>query len=117
MRLFQVTFTNHIHDLAKTRTSQLDAPIASLLIGETTEEKFLDQHELGEWSPTALAHATKAVQQIIQAIDRHPEKLRGPLRRRKDGTRETTNERLCRMVGLDPSMIDLIGEIKYCLSE
>ncbi len=117
MRLFQITFTNYVHDLAKSRTRQLDNPISSYLIGETTEEKFLDQHEPAEWATPIMAHTSPAVRMIINAMERSPEKVRGPLRRRKDGTRETTNERLCRMIGLDPQCIDLVGEIKHCLSE
>jgi cytochrome c oxidase assembly factor CtaG len=117
MRLFQITFSNYVHDLAKERTSQLDAPIASILIGEATEEKFLDQHETGDYAPTAFAHASAAVRAILKVINQSPERLRKPARRHSDGSRETTNERLCRMIGADPRSIDLIAEIKYCLSE
>ena len=42
--------------------------------------------------------------------------LAAPNRRRLDGTRMTLNERLCRIVGIDPSVRDIATELRNYLS-
>jgi hypothetical protein len=107
MRLFQVALTNRIHTLSKRRTQQPDAPVASMLTDGQTEASFLDQNEIGE-PPMVIA---PAIRNIVSALEAKAEQLRKPFRRYSDGTRETTNERLCRLTGHDPSMIDLREEL------
>lgn len=117
MRLFQRSFSNHIHNLASGKTDQVDLPIADCLSGdEDTESVFLERHDTGTPdSSHALAHAAPTVRRAINVLLEQADKLRLPTRR-ADGTRQTTNEKLCAIAGCDPGMIDLVAEIKICLA-
>lgn len=102
MALFKTSFTNHIHDLSKKRTrldlvpeADLDTPMASMLEGEdpTSDPDFVF---IIKQLPPALA---RVLGRMIASDS--------PYRLRLDHTRETTNERLCRFAGLDPSKRDI----------
>lgn len=102
MRLFQVTFINHIHDLAKQ-----DSHLPSLSMEEIPIPDICDH------SPaTLLAELSQAPAPINQllslvATDKGRAKLRSQYRVRPDGYRETLNDRWCRLLGLDPAIVDL----------
>lgn len=98
MALFKTAFTNHIHDLSKKRSrldlvaeADLDTPMESLLEGE---------------DPTSDPDASFIIAQLPAALRRVLLRMietESPYRLRLDHTRETTNERLCRFAGLDPT--------------
>ncbi len=104
MQLFMRTFTNYIHDLAKTRRC-VDA-----------ELWFADS--LGNCEQmTAPAHAPRHVGKLVDALisPDNSHRIRSKCRR-KANSRETLNEKWCRLIGADPSRIDLVDELKYYLS-
>jgi DNA-directed RNA polymerase specialized sigma24 family protein len=117
MRLFQRTFSNRIHDLSKKRTAQLDLPIADCVSSEEAEATFIERNDVSVSDLHGLAHAATTVRNAICALVEQADKLRAPTRRYSDGKRQTTNEKLCSLTGCDPSMIDLVAEIKHCLGE
>ena len=101
MRLFQIAFINHIHTLAKKRTKYREVSVIEADIGDLFDHmknKMASYEEAG----VMLAQAPAFVRQIIEAFDAKPEEFRKPYRRRAGG-RETTNQRVCRIAGLQYS--------------
>jgi hypothetical protein len=102
MALFKTAFTNHIHDLSKKKSrlelvteSDLETPIESMLEGEDPAADP-DGSFIMSQLPPAIMKALKRM------VDGDP-----PYRRYLDGTRETTNQLLCRLAGLDPDARDM----------
>jgi hypothetical protein len=125
MGLFKRIYLNHIHDLSKRRTRgpvevlecdlltrQTDSNDESPLLWESlcavdSEQDFFD----------LIASAPTPVQQILNLFTTEAscKLLRAPYRWRH-GTRETFNERLCRMLGYSPDQIDLAGILRGYLN-
>ncbi len=100
MALFKTAFRNHIHDLSKKKSalalvteSDLAVPINQLRDGEDPEQDP-DLVFVIKQLPPAIARVIRR----LYAEDRGH-----PFRRYLDHTRETTNERACRLAGLDPA--------------
>lgn len=98
MGLFKTAFTNHIHDLSKKksrlevfREADLAVPMETICEGEDPNSD-LDFAFIVQQLPSSLK---RLLQRAIESDS--------PYRLRLDHTRETTNERLCRLAGLDPS--------------
>lgn len=111
MSLFQRAFTNHIHDLAKKRTRD-SVEVCEHALGIALENIATpmyanpDTNELIAQMPSLLR---KLVSSQTDA------RLRRPCRRKPDH-RETTNERMCRIVGADPRAINLLDSLREYLS-
>jgi hypothetical protein len=110
MALFKRVFSNHIHDLSKRKSRLLevhfeDLPpkIADALNYPATQDLY------GAAPPLVKLGLT------VLMAPKHARSLRSSYRVRADATRETFNERLCRLAGLDPRTIDLAGELRYYL--
>lgn len=110
MALFKRVFMNHIHDLSKRRSrlpevhfEDLPPDVADALNYPATQDLY------GAAPPLVKLGLT------VLMAPAHARSLRSLYRVRVDTTRETFNERLCRLAGLDPRTIDLIGEIRYYL--
>lgn len=111
MSLFKTAFTNHIHDLSKKKTrldlvneSDLDTPMDVMLEGE-------DPSADPDWS-FIMSQLPPAIMRALQRLlDGDP-----PYRQRLDHTRETTNQRLCRLAGLDPETRDMKAAVLRYLS-
>lgn len=102
MGLFKTSFTNHIHDLSKKKSrldlvteSDLDTPIESMLEGEDPGADPDLAFIIRELPPAIMRTLARCIES------------NSPFRLRLDHTRETTNERLCRFAGLDPSKRDV----------
>ncbi len=118
MALFKVAFINHIHTLAAKRSYGAeacymeDAPdaVASWEVASVEES----------WAPllTAIADAPAPVLQLLEKLASSPKlpSLGSVYRRRRDGTRETLNERLCRLIKLDPKVFDLTSMLRQVLA-
>lgn len=110
MALFQITFTNHITDLAKaTRRYKLEVQFDEL------PPKYLDQ--VLEQNPcpyaellTLISELPLHLRKLIQVMFTEADKIKMPRVRSQRG-RENCNELLCRLVGLDPDIVDLHGEL------
>jgi hypothetical protein len=102
MALFKTTFTNHMHRLANSRSKQaIDISTDKLPEQENEEE------DLRGFTTSAPA----AVRALLLAIIDHPELLKYPPRRWLGGRRETTNQWLCRLIGLDDTQFDLHSQL------
>lgn len=116
MALFKVSLRNHITNLAKARTRQADAvaayeafrstapalpdPEVAELIAKLSDNPKRRQHDqLSFWgeniSSAVVVHAVLALY-----TDKGLRRLRRSYRRKRNGQRETTNDRLARMTGL-----------------
>jgi DNA-directed RNA polymerase specialized sigma24 family protein len=102
MSLFKTAFTNHIHDLSKRKTrldvvpeADIDVPIEHMREGEDPSQD------------PDLSFIIKQLPPAIMRVLTRMMERENPYRLRLDRTRETTNERLCRIAGLDPSHRDI----------
>lgn len=102
MALFKTSFTNHIHDLSKKKSrlelvaeSDLDVPMDALIDGEDPGADPDIAFIVRELPPALM-------RMLMRLLEGDP-----PYRRRLDWSRETTNERLCRFAGLDPTKRDI----------
>jgi hypothetical protein len=98
MGLFKTAFTNHIHDLSKKRT-RLELVRESDL--GTTMEVMLEGEDPG--SDPDLAFIVRQLPPALMRVLSCVIESNSPHRLRLDHSRETTNERLCRLAGLDPT--------------
>lgn len=101
MALVQKTFMNHVTNLARNRTKSVPETLLPqddpLFIGQMEPDDAFFQtliHQL----PTEL-------QQLLQTLMDDAKNI--PMLRFADGTRETTNEYLCRLLNLDPQVVDV----------
>jgi len=120
---FKASFINHIHDLATARSrAPLELHFFDNLL---TEENARDADRMMPIEPevqTFLASLAAAPFRIREALavfasEEGRERLRRPYRLRADGTRETVNERLCRIAGFDPQRVDLSTSLREFLTD
>lgn len=119
MRLFQVSFNNHINTLSKKRTRVPLLCASDLCTTHTDESKFWDavlDHADPQELSVMLHNAPPLVRQALSLYldDKTCSSMRSRYRVRKDGTRETLNERMCRLLGVESC--DLVGMIKKFLT-
>ncbi len=121
MGLFKVTYINHFNDLSK-KVSRVELiPISALLRPMQSETTVWDrligvEDQSGDLA-VRLAQAPKPVHTILQLLltNEGCRRLRSPYRVNKDGTRQTTNDRLRRLAGVGPG-IDILSMIRNTLS-
>lgn len=103
MALFKTCYTNHIHNLATRKTRQLDFPA----------EFFPDDRESEDAAlATFIAEAPPFIAKLIHSLlNADGELLRARPRRRRDGSRETTHERMCRLAGIRPSEAHAVASL------
>lgn len=102
MALFKTAFTNHIHDLSKSK-SRLD------VVNESDLGVDMDVIIEGD-DPSQDPDLAFLISQLPPAIMRVFTRMYygdAPFRHRLDGTRETCNQRACRIAGLDPTLRDV----------
>jgi len=116
MALFKRTYINHLHDISKKRTKQIDVAISSIVSDEHVTD-FFERNGGEDDDFSNLLLAPELVKATLFALSRPSaiKVLRSRYRKYADGTRETTNERLCRLVGLDPSMFSLHSVLRSYL--
>lgn len=136
MGLFKTTFRNHIRYLA---TMDKDQSYAHMVSSISDYAPSWHSHEPESWildtflnkSP-ALVQTTDTVEEVSRFIaeaidpvrsvlkfltsDKGIAAMRRPYRRRLSGRRETTNERICRHLGVAPK-VDLLGMTKRYIAE
>lgn len=119
MRLFQTTFLNHIHDLSKRTTTQLDFSISLLLTDGSDESDLYERYfppDTDSVFQSTVLHAPEHIRKALALFG--SEEGRAQLReayKKIDGIRETFNERLCRLCGLNPRDINLASELQSYL--
>lgn len=123
MRLFQRTYSNYIHDLANQRTREAsEVLLVNLLPAFLSEVAFWDRLLIDDLDRAALqlliAQAPPPIKAVLRLFtdDRSLQKLRKPYRRNEKTGRETLNQRLCRLTGMNPELIDLPSELRAYLA-
>jgi hypothetical protein len=103
MRLFQVTYINHIHDLSKHQSRMLSFIDPNAIVDDT--EKFMDPRDAEQGDayiiPNSAPWYVHAFLRLLCSPD-GAKQLRRPYRVRLSGVREETHSRLCRLIGADP---------------
>lgn len=115
--LFKTTFSNHITDLARKRTSMPDPNPANidddavrfLVDFRHADVELLLTNSVGKQGPAA---------DILMALstDEGAARYRSFQGRRENNTRMTTNEKFCRLVGVDPDGFDAISALREFLT-
>jgi DNA-directed RNA polymerase specialized sigma24 family protein len=120
MSLLQRTYLNRITDMARERTRLHEVPVSALAV-EKPHDTF--EHLCGEASDATLlaalfVRAPEELRMLIatalsetgqRVLDATPFLWR-------DGERETSNERLCRILGLDPKKHNLATMLRDYIS-
>lgn len=104
MALVKVTFINHIHDIANLKTrnaAELMVPADSPLFSRAVPEEATFF--------TLLKQLPKELQELLFILLNDARNI-PMLRDGKD--RETTNEYLCRLIGVDPTCVNLQSVFK-----
>lgn len=109
MGLFKITYTNHLHDLSKRKSRLSEVSFEELPPSIVARMQYSAAQDLIGLAPPLVKLAFVAIMS-----DDGSRRLRSHYRV-KEGARETLNERLCRLTGLDPRVIDLPGEMKKYL--
>lgn len=116
MSLFQRAVLNRYTDIARKRGKLREVPLSDLGDDNSDQpllERLCGAESGGQMLACLLTEAPKEIRALLRAIAT-PEgaaRLRAPYRRTMSG-RETTNERLCSLVGLDPSKVKLSTMIR-----
>lgn len=108
MALFKVAFVNHIHDLSKKKTR------GSIVARE--HDLGVDIADIAPDSPDihlAFAFLPPLLRKLVVAMQTDP-RAGQPCRRRPDH-RETTQEKLARIIGVSPDSPDLIEALRQAL--
>lgn len=103
MSLFKRTYTNYIHNLAKQRSRQLDTPISELISREvepTVALTLLAGAQQEEVTFKVLFNQLPTELKVL--IEVYANEARSIPMRREGRQRETMNEYLCRLGGINP---------------
>ena len=114
MRIFQVTYTNFLHDLANKRTATLEMPFCIL----SEEAVFRFEQQVCDFGQllSLIIEAPPVVARCLQALVFNGLDLNAPYRTWLDGRRETFSERLQRLLRLEPASSDLYNAIRSYLT-
>lgn len=112
MALFMRSFVNEVNDLSNERTDEATTETQLALAGgmETFEQGSPEIPDA-----LSLEDAPNIVRKLVDAFEDQG-RLPHPLRERADGTRETLNQRLCRMAGVDPRTLPLGIDLRQVVS-
>ena len=111
MKLFKTTYLNHIHRLANQRTANAPEVAAEDLPTEIPDPDTYDN------MLQLLNDAPPLLRRCLAAILANPALLARPHRRWLKGRRETTNEWLAGMIGIDPASANLHGQLEELLGK
>lgn len=121
MALFKTAYLNFIHGLAKRRTKASDeVHVASLYPRLDVPDDILWDHYIMVEDDLDHARLVTEAPPMLRAILGKLDAgrcaaLRSLYRVFADGTRETLNDRLCRLAGVDPDAFDLATQLKAYL--
>lgn len=115
MSLFKTTFQNHIHNLAKHKTRCPEVTV-TVLAGNEDHSDFWERLVVEDFDfancNLLIAKAPEPVQKFMRlmASEDGPRHMRALYRKRRGGGRETTNDRLCRLLGIEHA--DILGMVR-----
>lgn len=113
MALFKRVFNNHLHNLANARTRNPELAFAGVQeeVDRKLEKTSCETAEM----LTMIAEAPTPIRRLLKVIMADPTRLRPSYK--TDGlVRETLNERLCSLVGINPKQNDLHAALRAALS-
>lgn len=118
MGLFKRAYTNHIHDLARKKLRFRSEHILETDMHSNRPLTELESEAVVTHPNTSVAIAMlpAEVRRLFNAMLTDP-RYRSKLRRRLNRTRQSTNEFFCRLVGVDPSSVNLHLIITEALAE
>lgn len=110
--LFKTTFHRHIIDLSNDKRESKEVCVSQIASpdsdGSTELETLLGSVEGEQTAMVLLRSMPTELRQLWRFLRSQDgrDKLRQP-RRKEGGVRETTNEHLCRLLGMDPEIVNL----------
>lgn len=117
MRLFQITFINHINDLVKKKLRLVEVPVLDAVSSslpsamrreaDAWDSIVADEMTHDEIAMAALvAHAPDPIKRVLDLLmtDEGCRRLRSVYRRFPGGHRETRDERIARLTGLSATI-------------
>jgi hypothetical protein len=112
MSLFKLVYRSRIEDLARAATKQVDQA-AGDIVAEDWRHFALQDFDTSELQIFSQ-QAPKEVRALLALMckDEGREALRADPVRKDSGSRETLNERFCKLLGLDPSKVDVVRMTK-----
>lgn len=115
MRLFQVTYLNRIHDLSKRRTRN-EPEVSFHRFSEEAVEQISNMLpcEFADLLAT-MAEMRPDLAECVRQLISNP-KFSKPYRVKLGEGRETLNDRLCKVLQVDPEANDLAGELRQALA-
>lgn len=115
MRLFQLCFRSKIEDLVRANSKQVDDARSDILEVYDSPSMiipdFSNFHALLVKAPQIIKEAL-----ALLADDQKREELAKPFARYDSGRRETLNERMCRLMGVDHNNVDIVNQLKTYFS-
>lgn len=122
MSLFRRSYTNHIHDLASRRSRTLEVAVSDL---DPVEQSHAQVFENTTPAYNAAREAEvvdlapDGIREVLQLYNNDPAspKISARFRVRRDGSRETLNERFCRLSGCDPDKCNLVNSVYQYLTD
>lgn len=100
MALVKRTFANHIHDLASERTAKPPETLA-----EPDSPSLIQVEYSDAMIYTLLTQLPAELKRLVKILLEDSRNI--PMLRSEDGTRETRNEYLCRLLGIDPALVNI----------
>ena len=111
MRLFQLCFRSRIEDLVRANTKQIDDARSDIVdLNDNASMIIPDFSTLHALLIKAPAEIKAAL--ALLADDKAREELQKPFVKYDNGRRETLNQRMCNLLGIDYHKIDLVKDIK-----
>lgn len=115
-RLFQRAYVNHIHDLARKHSRLPKNPLHidnDLVVCGNFHMRYQPRDPFADMLHL-IAEAPADVRIVLKALI-STDAIQRPFRVRSDSTRETWNERFCRLANVDPRQRNLYDEVKRYL--
>jgi DNA-directed RNA polymerase specialized sigma24 family protein len=113
MSLFKLVLRSNIEDMVRKHTKQID-DARSDLVEIVSQQDAIDFSMLHALVIKAPKHIKDALALFLD--DKAREELQKPFTQYASGARETFNERLCKLIGIDHNCIDVAGELKSYLT-
>ena len=110
MAMFKLCFAAIVTDRSRQKTKQYDDARSDIVDVFDGDEMSVDPSNFN----LLLAKAPKLVRDTIELMtsDRMKDELNKPYERQASGRRQTLNERLCSILKLDPTRIDVVKETR-----
>lgn len=111
MQLFKLCFCSRIEDLVRANTKQVDDARSDIV--EVYESPMMVIPDSSVFT-ALLVKAPQVVKDTIALLadDKRRDELSKPFERHANGRRETLNERVCNMLGLDYKSVDAVGAVR-----